>query len=324
MKAIVVRKFGGPEVLELEDLAVPEPGPAEVRVRLRAIGVNPVEAYVRSGTYARTPPLPWVPGSDGAGIVEACGPEVANIAPRDRVYVAATLARRCTGTYAEQVVCDADRVHPLSERVSASQGAAVGVPCATAYRALFQKAGLRGGERVLVHGASGAVGLACLQLARAHGAIVVGSAGSERGRTLVREQGAHLVVDHGAPDHLDEVLAFTGGRGVDVIIEMLANVHLERDFTALAVFGRLIIVGSRGTIEFTPRQTMGKDALVMGMTLFNTPPAELAGAHAAIVAALDTGVLRPVVGRQLPLADAARAHREVLEPGAYGKTVLVP
>jgi NADPH2:quinone reductase len=238
--------------------------------------------------------------------------------------VAATLARRCTGTYAELVVCDADHVHRLPDAVGYPAGAGIGVPAATAYRALFQKARLRAGEHVLVHGASGAVGIAAIQLARAHGAVVIGTAGTERGRTLVGNQGAGLVVDHTASDHLDRVLEFTGGRGVDVIVEMLANVNLEQDFSALAVRGRVVIVGSRGSLQFTPRLTMGKDATVIGMTLFNTNRSELVEIHAGLGAALEAATLLPIVGAELPLAEAARAHRQVLEPGAYGKIVLVP
>jgi NADPH2:quinone reductase len=324
MQAIVVRGFGGPEVLGVEEVPVPAPGLGEVRVRVEAIGVNPVDAYVRTGTYARRPALPYTPGSDGAGTVDAVGPEVTGVSPGDRVYVAATQAKRSTGTYAEYVVCDATHVHPLAARVPAAAGAAVGVPCATAYRALFHRARLAPGEWVLVHGASGSVGLAAVQLAAAHGAVVIGSAGTDAGRALVRAQGAHHVVDHRAADHLDQVLALTAGRGADVVVEMLANENLERDFTALAPFGRIVIVGSRGTLPFSPRLAMGKEAAILGMSLFNVPPPEMAQIHAALRAALSSGVLRPVVARELPLRDAARAHADVLGTGINGKIVLVP
>jgi NADPH2:quinone reductase len=324
MQAIVVKEFGGPEVLRVEDLPVPAPRDGEVRVRLEAAGVNPVDAYVRTGTYARRPALPYVPGSDGAGTVDAIGPGVAGLSAGDRVYVGTTQARRSTGTYAEFVVCDATHVHPLPAHVSAAAGAAVGVPAATAYRALFQRARLAPGERVLIHGASGSVGLAAVQLAAAHGAAVIGTAGSEAGRALVRAQGAGHVVDHRAASHLDEVLALTAGRGVDVIVEMLANENLERDFAALAPFGRIVIVGSRGTLPFSPRLTMGKEATILGMSLFNVPATELAQIHAALGAALSSGTLRPVVARELPLREAARAHEDVLGSGVNGKIVLVP
>ena len=324
MRAIVVTEFGGPEVLRLEDLPVPVPGDGEVRVRLEAVGVNPVDAYVRTGTYARRPALPYVPGSDGAGAIDAVGPGVGDLGVGDRVYVGTTLARRSTGTYAEYAVCDAGHVHPLPARVSAAAGAAVGVPAATAYRALFQRAAIAPGERVLVHGASGSVGLAAVQLAAAHGAMVIGSAGSEAGRALVLEQGAAHVVNHRDADHLEHVARLTGGRGVDVIVEMLANENLERDFAALAPFGRIVVVGSRGALTFSPRLTMGKDATILGMSLFNVPAPELARIHAGLGAALSSGVLRPVVARELPLGEAARAHEDVLGSGVNGKIVLLP
>lgn len=322
MRAIRVEAFGGPEHLQLAEVAAPQPGPGQVRVRLHAAGVNPVDTYVRAGTYARRPALPFTPGTDGAGVVEALGPDVTRLSVGDRVYVAALLAAHHTGTYAESVVCDATAAHPLPAPVSFAAGAAVGVPYITAYRALFQRAGIGPGERVLVHGASGGVGTAAVQMARAHGATVVGTAGTEAGLELVRSEGAHLAADHTADGYLDRITAFTGG--LDVIIEMLANVNLERDLQLLAPRGRIVIVGNRGSLEFNPRSTMAKEATVMGTMLWNSTREEDAAAHAAVGAGLESGVLRPVVGRQLPLASAAQAHRDVLAPGAHGKIVLLP
>lgn len=324
MNAIVVRTFGEPDVLQLEDVDVPEPADGQVLVRLLAAGVNPVETYIRTGTYARRPALPYVPGTDGAGIVEQIAPGVTAFAPGDRVYVAATIARRFSGAYAQYAACEVAHVHPLPAHVSFEQGAAVGVPYATAYRAVFARGQLRPGETVLVHGASGGVGTAAVQFARAAGARVVGTAGSERGRALVAAQGAHQVLDHNASGYLDELTRLTEGRGADLIIEMLANVNLERDLGVVAQRGRVVVVGSRGTIEFTPRLTMARDASVLGLTLWNSLEPELAEAHAAIVAGLEQRSLRPVVGREYPLAEAATAHRDVLTPGAYGKIVLRP
>lgn len=322
MKAIRVHSFGGPEVLALAEVPAPEPAAGQVRVRLHAAGVNPVDTYVRAGTYARLPPLPYTPGSDGAGLVEAVGPEVTRLRAGDRVYVTALLAAFHTGTYAEAVVCDASAVHPLPASVSFEGGAAIGVPYTTAYRALFQRGGLRAGERVLVHGASGGVGTAALQMARAHGAIVVGTAGTEAGLELVRSEGAHLAAQHGTEGYRDRIAAFTSG--VDLIVEMLANVNLEHDLQLLAPRGRIVVVGNRGTIEFNPRGTMAKEAAVLGTMLWNATRDEVATAQAGIGAGLESGVLRPVVGRQLPLGEAAQAHRDVLAAGAHGKIVLRP
>ena len=296
MKAIVVREFGPPEVMRLEESEAPRASAGQVVVRVHAAGVNPVDTYIRSGTYAKKPPLPYTPGSDAAGVVEEAGGGVGRLRAGDRVYVAGSL----TGTYAELALCEEWQAHALPPGVTFEQGAGVYVPYATAYRALFQRGQARAGEWVLVHGASGGVGVAAVQLARAAGLVVVGTGGTERGRGLAAAEGAHHVLDHRAEG------------------------YLERDLSLLARGGRVVVVGNRGTIEINPRALMSRDADVRGMSLLNAPPEELSGVHAALVAGLEAGTLRPVVGRSLPLAEAARAHAEVLEPGAYGKIVLVP
>jgi NADPH:quinone reductase len=320
MKAIRVNEFGGPDVLKSEDVPEPSPGAGQVLVRVRAAGVNPVDTYIRSGVHAVKPQLPYTPGLDAAGEVEAVGEGVTRVSPGQRVYLAGSL----TGTYAELTLCEESQCHALPERLSFAQGAGIFTPYATAYRALFQRAKALPGETVLVHGASGGVGTAAVQLARAAGLRVVGTAGTDEGRRLVLEQGAHEVLDHRAPDYLEQLGGLTGGRGVDVILEMLANVNLDKDLGALAKGGRVVVIGSRGTVEINPRQAMTRDAAILGMTLFNISPQELQSIHAALGAGLEAGTLRPVVGRELPLSEAARAHEEVLKPGAYGKLVLIP
>jgi len=292
-------------------------------LRVRAAGVNPVETYIRKGVYARKPELPYTPGADAAGTVEAVGDGVGWPAPGTRVYIAGTIGSTL-GTYAELTLCRASQAYPLPDNVSFEQGAAVAVPYGTAWRALFQRGGARPGETVLIHGASGGVGIAAVQIARAAGLRVLGTAGSDRGAALVRAEGAGEVFDHRAPGYTDRILEATGGRGVDLIIEMLANLNLARDLTLLARHGRVILVGNRGTIEIDPRQAMSRDADIRGLILFNTPPEEMASLHAAIGAGLRDGTLRPVVGQRFPLADAPRAHEAVLAPGAYGKIVLIP
>jgi NADPH2:quinone reductase len=323
MRAIQMSEFGEADVLKCVDLPVPEPGPGEVRIRLHAAGINPADTYIRSGTYAFfKPKLPWTPGFDGAGIVDAVGAGDSRVKPGDRVFVAALFARRNTGTYAEMIVCDAEAVHPLPESMSFAQGAAIGVPSITAYRALFQRAHLQPGEIVLVHGASGGVGTITVQSARACGARVIGTAGTPDGLDLVRCMGAHSALDHSKPNYLDQVLALTDGRGVDVIVEMLANVNLEKDFQALAKYGRIVIVGSRGSLEFTPRLAMMKEADVLGMAVWNTTREEYVSALSAVAAALESGVLRPIAGRELLLEQAAQAHIDILKEKAQGKMVL--
>jgi len=318
MKAIVAHEFGGPDVMKLEDVPDRAPGPGQIAVRIRAAGVNPVDTYMRSGNYAIKPPLPFVPGSDGAGEVESVGSGVTAFTKGDRVYVAAPGA----GTYAERVVCAVNQVHPLPAKTTFAQGAALGVPYATAYRALFQRARARAGETVLVHGATGGVGIAAVELARARGMRVIGTGGTDRGLEAAREHGAHVTVNHRNENYTEEIRRATGGRGVDLIVEMLANVNLDRDLGLLAKHGRVIVVGNRGRIEINPRDAMSRDAAILGMTLFNATDDDLHEIHAALVAGLESGALKPIVGRELPLADAARAHEAVMEPGAYGKIVL--
>lgn len=320
MKAIRVHEFGGPEVMRLEEVPALQPGAGQVVVRVKAAGVNPVDSYIRTGTYARKPALPYTPGADAAGVVEAVGHGVTRAAVGDRVYIAGTIS----GAYAEQALCNESQVHALPVRASFAQGAAIGVPYVTAYRALFQLAHAKPGETLLVHGATGGVGIAAVQLARAAGLKVIGTGGTERGRALVTGEGAHHVLDHGAPDYLDRVRELTGGRGVDVIVEMLANVNLGKDLPLLALGGRVAVVGSRGTVEINPRDAMSHDAAILSMTLLNLTERDAASIHAALVAGLESGTLRPIVGKEMPLADAPRAHQSVMEPGAYGKIVLIP
>jgi NADPH2:quinone reductase len=319
MKAIVVREFGAPEVMRVEQVAEPTPGPGQLLVRVHAVGVNPVDTYVRSGTYARKPALPYTPGTDIAGVVVTLGPGVARRKPGDRIYAHAAI-----GGYAELALCEDWQAHTLPDRVSFAQGAAIGVPYGTAWRALFLKASARAGETVLVHGASGGVGTAAVQIARAHGLFVIGTAGTAQGLDLVRAQGAHHTLDHRAPDYLQAVGTLTDGRGADVILEMLANVNLDRDLDTVAPRGRIVVIGNRGRVEIDPRKAMSKDATILATTLFNTTRAEFHEIHSGLVAGLENGTLMPVVRREVPLTDAAGAHADIMQAGAYGKIVLVP
>src|SRR6267142_699834 len=320
MKAIVVHEFGGPEVLKLEEVPTPKPAAGQVLVRIHGAGVNPYDAYMRAGTYAVKPPLPYTPGSDGAGIIEAVGDGVKKVKKGDRVYTAKTV----TGAYAEYALALEEQVHTLPDKISFGQGAGVWVPYGTAYHALHHSAQARASETVLVHGASGGVGSAAVQMARAMGLTVFGTAGTQKGVDLVKREGAHQVFDHSKAGYQEEMLKMTGGRGVDVILEMLANVNLAADLKLLATNGRVIIIGNRGEITINPRDLMLRRASARGFTLWAITPAEETEIHAGLIAGLENGTLRPVIGKELPLAEAARAHKEILEPGAAGKTVLVP
>ena len=320
MKAVLVREFGGPEVLNLEEVPTPRPAAGQVLVRIHAAGVNPYDTYMRNGTYAVKPPLPYTPGSDGAGTVEAVGEGVKKVKPGDRVYVAKTL----TGAYAEYALTLESQVHPLPAKITYAQGAGVWVPYSTAYHALHQCTRARAGESLLVHGASGGVGIAAVQIARAMGLIILGTAGTEKGLELVKREGAHHVFNHTKPGYLEQILKVTSGPGADLILEMLANVNLGQDLKLLAPHGRVIVIGSRGDVTITPRDLMTRRGSIHAFTLWGITEAEEQEIHAGLIAGLENGTLRPVVGKELPLSEAPRAHKEVLEPGAFGKIVLVP
>lgn len=320
MKSIRVNQFGGPEVLKLEEIPTPKPDTGQVLVRVRAVGVNPYDTYMRAGTYAIKPHLPYTPGSDAAGTIESVGPSVTKMKAGDRVYTSQTL----TGAYAEYALALEDQVHRLPEKISFEQGAGVWVPYGTAYHAVHHFAKARAAETALVHGASGGVGTAALQIARAMGLTTFGTAGTDKGLEVVKSQGAHQAFNHAKAGYQEEIMKATSGRGVDVILEMLANVNLAGDLKMLALQGRVVVIGSRGDATITPRDLMSRRASVLAFTLWAAQPAEITEIHAALYAGLENGTLHPLVGKKLPLGEAARAHKEILEPGAVGKMILVP
>jgi NADPH2:quinone reductase len=320
MKAIVVHEFGGPEVLKFEDVPTRRPVAGQVLVRIRAAGVNPYDTYMRNGTYAVNPPLPYTPGSDAAGDVEAIGEGVSKVKPGDRVYTAKTL----TGAYAQYALTLESQVHSLPPKVTYAQGAGVYVPYGTAFHALRQITRARAGETLLVHGASGGVGLAAVQIGRAMGMTVLGTAGTEKGLELVKREGAHQAFDHTDSGYRDRILKGTGGVGVDLILEMLANVNLGHDLKLLAPHGRVVVIGSRGDVSISPRDLMTRRGSIHAFTMWSVSEVDEKEIHAGLIGGLENNTLRPIVGKELPLAEAPRAHKEILEPGAYGKIVLVP
>jgi NADPH2:quinone reductase len=320
VKAIRVHQTGDPDVMKLEEVAEARAGEGQVLVEVKAVGVNPVEGYIRSGKYPLRAAMPYTPGSDAAGIVRTVGAGVTQFHGGDRVYIYGSL----TGTYAQLALCETAQVHALPDRVTFAQGAAVGVPYGTAYRALFLRGRAGAGQRVLIHGATGGVGIAAVQLAKAAGLTVIGTGGTDKGRQMARSEGADHVFDHHEPDYLKKIMDVTGGKGVNLIIEMLANVNLNKDLGILDRGGCVVVVGSRGPVEIDPRQTMSRDGAIVGMSLANATAAELQAIHAALGAGLANGTLRPVIHCEMPLADAPRAHELVMRPGALGKIVLIP
>ncbi|HEY5068343.1 MAG TPA: NADPH:quinone reductase [Candidatus Acidoferrum sp.] len=320
MRAIRVSQFGGPEVLKLEEIPTPTPAAGQVLVHVRAAGVNPYEAAQRAGTYAIKPPLPYTPGSDAAGVVESVGAAVTRVKAGDRVYTARTLS----GSYAEYTLAQENQVQPLPDDVEFAQGAGIWVPYGTAYHALFHSAQAHAGESVLIHGASGGVGTAAVQMARAIGLTIFGTAGTEPGLELIKREGASHAFNHTKAGYEDEILKATDGKGVDIILEMLANVNLAKDLKLLALNGRVIVIGNRGEITINPRELMTRRGSIRAFTLWAITEQETKEIYAGLNAGLSNGTLLPVVGKEIPLAEAARAHKEILEPGSAGKIVLIP
>jgi NADPH:quinone reductase len=320
MKAIVVHEFGAPEVMKLEEFLTPKAGAGQAVVKIHAAGVNPFDTYMRNGTYAIKPQLPYIPGGEGAGVVQSVGEGVTKFKAGDRVYVGHPI----TGTYAEHTLALESQLHRLPEKTSFSQGAGIYVAWGTAYHALYHQAHARASETLLVHGASGGVGIAAVQIAHAMGMTVIGTAGTDKGLELVRREGADHAFNHRTAGYTDAILRATSGRGVDVVLEMLANVNLAADLKLLARFGRVIIIGSRGDITITPRDLMARTSSVRGFVLWGISEADEVDVHAGLYAGLENGTVRPIVGKELPLGEAARAHEEVMEPGAHGKIILVP
>jgi len=316
MKAILVQDFGGPEALQIQTVPDPKAGNGEVVVKLHAAGVNPVETYQRAGKVPYNGELPFTPGTDGAGEIVAIGEEVFDWKIGDRVYV---YAPKGNGTYAEQIACKAEQVHRLPDNVSFEQGAAMGVPYATAHHALFGKAGAKGGEVVFIQGASGGVGTAAIQLANRAGLAVAGSASDE---AFIEKVGAKYTFDYNEDGYMSDALGATCGRGFDVILELKADANLGKDAEVLAPFGRIVIIGSGGSVEINPRDWMMKDATVMGMLLFNVQGAQLKEIHADLVDGLQSGQLRPIIDKTFALEDAPRSHVAIMEGESHGKIVL--
>merc|ERR1719410_1776095 len=324
MKAIVVHRFGGPEVLEVEtEVAVPEPGDDQVLVRVVCAGVNPVETYIREGQYAKLPTLPYTPGTDAAGDVEKVGKNVTTVKVGDRVFVVGSSHSNNSGSYAQFVVTDATYVFPLHPRLTFAQGASLGVPFFTAYKALILRAKTKPGETVLVHGASGAVGTAAVQIARALGAVVVGTAGTKDGMDVVTKCGAHHVFNHNHKSYDKKMVEMLGGEGFDVIIEHLANINLGHDVQMLKNGARIMVVGCRGSVNINPRHLMLPEASIHGIALGNSTPEEYNEMGCAIVAGIEAGWVNPVINREYAMEEVQQVHYDIIHSkGAKGKLVL--
>ncbi|KFM65227.1 Quinone oxidoreductase, partial [Stegodyphus mimosarum] len=311
MKAIRVLKFGSPKVLTLQSVELPKITNSTVLVQIAAAGVNPVDTYIREGAFATLPDLPYTPGKDGSGVVHAVGENVTKVKVGQRVFVCSRRTGQY-GTYAEYSLVPEDDVFPLDDKLSFEDGAALGVAYFTAYRALMLKAKCMAGETVLIHGASGAVGLACVQLAKKQGLKVIGTAGTQEGMDLVQDEGADIVVNHKAKGYEQEILEKNGNKGADIIIEMLANINLDKDFDLLGPRGRIAIVGSRGSIKIDPRKMMGRELQVVGVALLNSTHDEWNLISQGVLDGIKDGWVKPVIEKKYSLEECAAAHEDVI------------
>jgi NADPH:quinone reductase len=324
VKAVRIHEYGGPDVLRYEDVDTPAPGPAQVLVRLRAAAVNQVDIAVRRNSFPTPKEPPKTIGSDGAGVVEAVGSEVAGVAPGDEVFFTG-LGIGSEGSYAEYALVAPVQTVSKPPGISFEEAAALGLVFATAWYGLVHRAVLAAGETVLVQGAAGGVGSAAVQLAQARGARVLATVSSADDAERVRALGADEAIDRKTTDVAAEVRRLTDGKGVDVVIELVLSANLATDLAVIARGGRIVGIGGgpEPTVTFPTGPAIGADASLLFANSGNAGRAGTAEILTEVAALVAAGKLRPVVGRVLPLAQARAAH-ELLEGHHFGKIVLVP
>ncbi len=322
MKAIRVRRPGGPEVLELEDLPDPSPGPGEALVRLEAIGVNFVEIYHRRGLYSSSPL--FTPGTEGAGRVAAVGEGVTSVRAGDRVASVNLL-----GSYAELARAPADRLVLLRENVDTRTGAALMLQGLTAHYLATSTYPLSQSAWCLIHAAAGGVGLLLAQVARIRGARIIGTVSTEQKAELARQAGVDEVILYTKQDFVAEVRRITGGRGVSVVYDSVGKTTFDGSLSCLAPRGMLVLFGqSSGPVApFDPQLLNSKGSLFLTRPTVNHYVAttdELRSRAADLFEWVETGALKVRVDRSYPLADAAAAHRALESRSTTGKVLLVP
>ena len=316
MKAVQIQDYGPVSDLAVVEAPKPVIKAGQLLVQIGAAGINPVDTYIRSGTNNYQANFPHTPGNDGAGTVVEVADDVTEFKVGDRIY----FSRCLSGSSAEFASCLAEKAFPLPDNISFEQGACLGVPYTTAHRALFDRAHAQAGQKVLIHGGTGAVGIAAVQLALAAGLEVVASAGSDAGEELLKTQGAHLVINHKEADHLAPFQNLENG--FDIVIEMLADQNLDQDLKALAHGGCVAVIGNRGTVEINPRDLMARDAAVVGVALANVKTPALKQIGKSLFPLLSSGLLTPVVRKTYSLDELGQAHEDVLKAGALGNLVV--
>lgn len=322
MRAIRVHEFGGPEVLRVEDLPDPQPGPGQVLIRLEAIGVNFIDIYFRTGTYPVR--LPFVPGEEGAGTALAVGPGVTACRPGDRVGF--TLGR---GAYAEQAAVAEARVVKLPDGIDAQTAAAAMLQGITAHYLTHATYPLRAGDWALVHAAAGGVGLLLVQMAKRLGATVIATVGSQAKTALAREAGADHVIVYTEQDFEEDTKRLTGGRGVDVVYDAVGKTTFEKSLNVLRPRGYLVLFGqaSGPAPAIDPQILNPKGSLFLtrpSVGHYTATPQELRERATAVFQMIQDGTLRLRIDRRIPLAEAAAAHRALESRQTAGKLLLLP
>jgi NADPH2:quinone reductase len=320
-QAIVVEEYGDESVLTVHTKEITNPKNTQVLVKIMAAGINPVDTYHRSGGQGYGPKLPFVPGLDGSGIIEEIGDSVSKFKNGDRVYFCAL---RLVGSYQQYVVLEEDEVSPLSDELNFAEGAALFVNYATAYQALVLNSQAQKDQCCFIHGASGGVGVAAIQWGKSLGLTIIASAGTNEGMKFIRDQGVDLAVNHKDPRHYSEILDFTESKGVDIIIEMAAHINLTKDCSIVKPRGKIVIIGSRGELAFSPRLLMSKDLSVTGQSLFNLSDGERLQCVEALNKAVSEKKLKPIIQQTYPLEQTRQAHKDVMLRPKMGKLILLP
>lgn len=323
MKAMVCERFGGPEVLALQE--VPDPAPAgagEIQLRIEARGVQYVDVLMLAGKYQFRPEPPFVPGGEGAGQVIAVGPGVTGFAVGDAV-----MSRHTLGAFAERGNAKAMLCDKVPAGLSLAQAGVFRGAYTTAYHALLQRGRLKADEWVLVHGAAGGIGIAAIQMAKAFGARVIATAGSDDKRSACLEEGADHAIDYRS-GFIDQVKQLTGGRGVDVVYDPIGDKVAEESLRCLAWGGRLLILGFLGggptNIKSNYLLIKGIDAIGVRIGGLNEADPELALANMkALIELAEQGKLRPRISHRFRLEQAAEALQVVIDRSVIGKAVLL-
>jgi NADPH2:quinone reductase len=324
MKAMQVKSFGGPEVLELVSVADVSPGAGEIAVEVKASACNFFDVLICKGRYQQRPPLPFAPGAEVAGVVVAIGEGVTRAKVGDRV-----LALLPWGGYASRISVVEKRVFRIPDAMGFDEAAAFGIVCQTSYFGLVERAALRSGETLLVHAAAGGVGLAAVQIGRALGANVIGTAGGADKCAIAREHGAAHTIDYRAEDLVARVKDLTGGRGADVIYDPVGGDVFDQSMKCIAFEGRLVVVGfASGRIpELAMNRVLLKNVAVTGLhwgLYVDLDPARVDRVMDALFTLWSRGQIRPLVSATFPLEDAKQALDALASRGTVGKVVLHP